>query len=76
MTSQLTKAIQESDVATFNGYATHKQLDGYRDCPQANSIHGTGIGLKVRHTLTMKENIEPQNLWRSHSGNFTGRIHC
>ena len=58
--TKLTKAIQESDVATFNGYATHNQLYGYRDCYLARSIHGTGICLKVHYTLTMVDNAEPK----------------
>ena len=61
---QLMKTIQESDVATLNGYATHKQLDGYRDCYLAKPIHDTKICLKACHTLTMKENARPTYRWR------------
>ena len=29
---QLSKAIQEANVRTLNGYAEHKKLEGYKDC--------------------------------------------
>ena len=60
--SQLIEAILESDMTTLDGYATHKQLEGYKDCNLAKSIHGTGLCLKVRHTLTMRENDEPKEV--------------
>ena len=58
--SQLSKAIQESDVTTLN----KKQLAVYKDCYLAKSLHGAGICLKARHTLTMRENDEPKNRLR------------
>ena len=61
---QLSKAIQEADVRTLNAYAEHKQLEGYKDCYLVKSIHGTGICLKARKTLSMGENDEPQNRWK------------
>ena len=38
--AQLSKAIQEADVRTLNGYAEYKQLEGYKDCYLAKSIQG------------------------------------
>ena len=61
---QLSKAIQEADVRTLNGYADHKQLEGYKDCYLAKSIHGTEIRLTARQTLTMGENDGPRNRWK------------
>ena len=63
---QLTKAIQEWPylvaLAKLNGYVTRKQLGGYRDCYLAKSIHGTGICLKARHTLTMEREWDIQEI--------------
>ena len=61
---QLSNAIMEADVRTLNEYATHKQLEGYKDCYLAKSIHGTGICLKARQTLIIGENNEPRNRWK------------
>ena len=49
---QLTNTIQKSDVGTLNGFN--------------ESIHGTGICLNARHTLTMEENAGPTYRWRYH----------
>ena len=54
---QLSKAIQEAEARTLNGYALHKQLEGYR-----KFIHGTGICLKARQILIMGENDAPWNM--------------
>ena len=59
---QLSKAIQEADVRTLNGYALHKQLEGSKDCYLAT--HGTGICLKARQTLSMGDNDAPRNRWK------------
>ena len=61
---QLSKAIQEADVRTLNGYALHKQLEGSRDCYLAKSTHDTGICLKTRQTLNMGDNDAPRNRWK------------
>ena len=61
---QLSKAIQEADVRTLNGYALHKQLEGSRDCYLAKSTHGTGICLKATQTLSMGDNDAPRNRWK------------
>ena len=58
---QISKASQEADVRTLNGYALHKQLAGYKDCYLAKSMHGTGICLKARQTLIMGENDALRN---------------
>ena len=58
---QISKTIQEANVRTLNGYALHKQIEGYKDCYLAKSIHGTGICLKARHKLSMGENDAPRN---------------
>ena len=51
-------------MKTHNEYAEHMQLEGYKDCHLAKSIHGTGICLKARQTLTMGENDGPPNRWK------------
>ena len=51
-------------MRTLNGYAEHKQLEGYKDSYLAKSIHGNGICLKARQTLTMVENDGPRNRWK------------
>ena len=61
---QISKAIQDADVSTLNGNAEHKKLEGYKDCYLANSIHGNGICLKARQTLTMGKNDGPCNRWK------------
>ena len=61
---QISKAIQKADVRTHNGYPEHKILEGYKDCYLAKSMHGNGICLKARQTLTMGENKRPCNRWK------------
>ena len=51
-------------MRTLNGYAEHKKLEGYKDCYLAKSIHGNGICLKARQTLTVGENDGPRNRWK------------
>ena len=50
-------------MRTLNGYAEHKKLEGYKDCYLAKSIHGNGICLKARQTLTMGGNGGSCNRW-------------
>ena len=51
-------------MRTLNGYALHKQLEGYKDCYLAKSTHDTGMPKKARHTLSMGENDGPRNRWK------------
>ena len=59
----------ESQETTLNGNAKHKQLDGYRDCYLAKSVHGTGlISLNGSNFFHCERVAEPKYRWRYHGG--------